>query len=207
MDSGFRASTLSETRGFLKALVELNGDRILGFTLLESAAAESWRPCRSRWRGVPLHRAARHDSDSPDLVEGLVPVVFIRAFTAKNPPTRKADRGETARRAKRSHSRNVQGGWLVSYTARSSGVPIAMRISLVYLSIGGFHLYQCRYLPGQQTDPAGAPHSEVEAGGRSHSLDALRQFNSSLIALSKRVSPASFKSWSQVCATRASGRK
>ncbi len=32
MEAVMRASTLSETRGFLKALVELGGDRILGFT-------------------------------------------------------------------------------------------------------------------------------------------------------------------------------
>src|SRR5690349_22520659 len=30
--SVFRATTLSETRGFLKALVDADGDRILGFT-------------------------------------------------------------------------------------------------------------------------------------------------------------------------------
>ena len=39
--------------------------------------------------------------------------------------------------------------------------------------------------------PVGRVTSEVEGGpGEVHSLDALRQFNSSLIALSKRVSPA-----------------
>ena len=32
MEAVLRARTLSETRGFLKALVEPNGDRILGFT-------------------------------------------------------------------------------------------------------------------------------------------------------------------------------
>ena len=32
MEAVLRAHTLSETRGFLKALVEINGDRILGFT-------------------------------------------------------------------------------------------------------------------------------------------------------------------------------
>jgi pyruvate/2-oxoglutarate dehydrogenase complex dihydrolipoamide dehydrogenase (E3) component len=32
MTSSLRALTLSETRGFLKALIEVNSDRILGFT-------------------------------------------------------------------------------------------------------------------------------------------------------------------------------
>src|SRR6202023_2830791 len=32
LDHVLRARTLSETRGFLKALIEKNGDRILGFT-------------------------------------------------------------------------------------------------------------------------------------------------------------------------------
>jgi serine protease Do len=44
----------------------------------------------------------------------------------------------------------------------------------------------------QQADPSGAHlTSEVEGGpGEVHSLDALRQFNNSLITISKRVSPA-----------------
>ncbi|MCU1305327.1 MAG: family, FAD-dependent NAD(P)-disulfide oxidoreductase, partial [Acidobacteriaceae bacterium] len=40
MEANLRARTLSETRGFLKALVEANGDRILGFTALAVSAGE-----------------------------------------------------------------------------------------------------------------------------------------------------------------------
>src|ERR1700726_2393094 len=40
MEAVMRASTLSETRGFLKALVEIEGERILGFTALGVGAAE-----------------------------------------------------------------------------------------------------------------------------------------------------------------------
>jgi pyruvate/2-oxoglutarate dehydrogenase complex dihydrolipoamide dehydrogenase (E3) component len=40
MANVLRARTLSETRGFLKALVEQNGDRILGFTALGTEAGE-----------------------------------------------------------------------------------------------------------------------------------------------------------------------
>jgi pyruvate/2-oxoglutarate dehydrogenase complex dihydrolipoamide dehydrogenase (E3) component len=35
-----RAQTISETRGFMKALVEANGDRILGFTMMGAEAGE-----------------------------------------------------------------------------------------------------------------------------------------------------------------------
>jgi hypothetical protein len=40
MEAVMRASTLAETRGFLKALVETGGDRILGFTGLGVGAGE-----------------------------------------------------------------------------------------------------------------------------------------------------------------------
>jgi pyruvate/2-oxoglutarate dehydrogenase complex dihydrolipoamide dehydrogenase (E3) component len=40
MAAVMRASTLSETRGFLKALVEADGDRILGFTGFGVGAGE-----------------------------------------------------------------------------------------------------------------------------------------------------------------------
>jgi pyruvate/2-oxoglutarate dehydrogenase complex dihydrolipoamide dehydrogenase (E3) component len=40
MEAVFRALTLSETRGFLKALIEREGDRILGFTALGVEAGE-----------------------------------------------------------------------------------------------------------------------------------------------------------------------
>ena len=41
MAAVMRATTLSETRGFLKALVEINTDRILGFTALAVDGARS----------------------------------------------------------------------------------------------------------------------------------------------------------------------
>ena len=40
MDHVLRTRTLSETRGFLKALIERDGDRILGFTALGVEAGE-----------------------------------------------------------------------------------------------------------------------------------------------------------------------
>jgi pyruvate/2-oxoglutarate dehydrogenase complex dihydrolipoamide dehydrogenase (E3) component len=40
MESNLRARTLSETRGFVKALVEVETDRILGFTAFGVGAGE-----------------------------------------------------------------------------------------------------------------------------------------------------------------------
>jgi pyruvate/2-oxoglutarate dehydrogenase complex dihydrolipoamide dehydrogenase (E3) component len=40
METNLRARTLSETRGFEKALVEADGDRILGFTVFGVRAGE-----------------------------------------------------------------------------------------------------------------------------------------------------------------------
>jgi pyruvate/2-oxoglutarate dehydrogenase complex dihydrolipoamide dehydrogenase (E3) component len=40
MEAVLRTRTLSETRGFLKALVDRNGDRILGFTAVGVEAGE-----------------------------------------------------------------------------------------------------------------------------------------------------------------------
>jgi len=67
-----------------------------------------------------------------------------------------------------------------------------MRSLFVYLVLAAFIFTSAGICLAQQTDPSRAHlTSEVEGGpGEVHSLDALRQFNSSLIALSKRVSPA-----------------
>src|SRR5207249_12264946 len=46
-----RAQTLSVTRGFMKALIDAESDRILGFTALELEQETPWRQSRSRcWR-------------------------------------------------------------------------------------------------------------------------------------------------------------
>jgi len=67
-----------------------------------------------------------------------------------------------------------------------------MRSLFVYLVLAASMFTSAGICLAQQTD-SGRAHltSEVEGGpGEVHSLDALRQFNSSLIALSKRVTPA-----------------
>ena len=61
-----RSLTLSETRGFYKALVAADSDRILGFTAFAPAGrrGHGGGPSRDR-RGTPLHGPARHHLDAP----------------------------------------------------------------------------------------------------------------------------------------------
>src|SRR6266446_5325530 len=67
-----------------------------------------------------------------------------------------------------------------------------MRSLFVHLVLAASIFTSAGICLAQQTDPSRAHlTSEVEGGsGEVHSLDALRQFNSSLITLAKRVSPA-----------------
>jgi Pyridine nucleotide-disulphide oxidoreductase, dimerisation domain len=53
IDSNLHARTLSETRGFVKALVEDDGDRILGFTALLSTPVVSTHKVRDTTVSVP----------------------------------------------------------------------------------------------------------------------------------------------------------
>jgi pyruvate/2-oxoglutarate dehydrogenase complex dihydrolipoamide dehydrogenase (E3) component len=75
MEAVMRATTLSETRGFLKALVETDGDRILGFTAVGVGAAEIMTSVQiAMSAGLPY--AALRDAilTHPTLVEGLIPL-------------------------------------------------------------------------------------------------------------------------------------
>ena len=76
-----RASTMSETRGFLKALVEINSDRILGFTALGVGAGETMTSVQIAM-GAGLPYTALRDAilTHPTLVEGLIPL-FLSAPT------------------------------------------------------------------------------------------------------------------------------
>src|SRR6267143_1927916 len=84
MEAVFRASTLSETRGFLKALVELNGDRILGFTAFGVGAAEIMTSVQiAMGAGLPYTALRDTSLTHPTLVEGLIPL-FLSAASAHN---------------------------------------------------------------------------------------------------------------------------
>jgi hypothetical protein len=52
-----RVSTLSETRGFLKALVEVDGDRILGFAAYECSISARATICLTR---LLAYKQVRH---------------------------------------------------------------------------------------------------------------------------------------------------
>jgi pyruvate/2-oxoglutarate dehydrogenase complex dihydrolipoamide dehydrogenase (E3) component len=75
MEKVLRARTLSETRGFLKALVEVNSDRILGFTAFAVDAGEIMASVQTAMMARLPYTAIRDAIWShPTLVEGLFPL-------------------------------------------------------------------------------------------------------------------------------------
>ncbi|MGB0124103.1 MAG: FAD-dependent oxidoreductase [Silvibacterium sp.] len=73
MESDLRARTLSETRGFLKALVEADSDRILGFTAFGVGAGEIMSAVQIAMKaGLPYTGLRDAILTHPTLVEGLV---------------------------------------------------------------------------------------------------------------------------------------
>jgi hypothetical protein len=52
LEDVLRIRTLSETRGFLKALIEKEVDRILDFTAFGAMPVKLWPSPRSRWRSA-----------------------------------------------------------------------------------------------------------------------------------------------------------
>jgi pyruvate/2-oxoglutarate dehydrogenase complex dihydrolipoamide dehydrogenase (E3) component len=73
MDTNLRARTLSETRGFVKALVEDNGDRILGFTAFGVGAGEIMTTVQiAMMAGLPYTALRDAVLTHPTLVEGLI---------------------------------------------------------------------------------------------------------------------------------------
>jgi pyruvate/2-oxoglutarate dehydrogenase complex dihydrolipoamide dehydrogenase (E3) component len=92
MEAVLRAHTLSETRGFLKALVETDGDRILGFTAFGVGAGEVMSCVQIAMRAALPYTALRDAIlTHPTLVEGLIPLFSSAASThnAADPPLRK----------------------------------------------------------------------------------------------------------------------
>jgi pyruvate/2-oxoglutarate dehydrogenase complex dihydrolipoamide dehydrogenase (E3) component len=75
MEAVMRASTLAETRGFLKALVETGGDRILGFTGLGVGAGEVLSSVQiAMVAGLPYTALRDAILTHPTLVEGFIPL-------------------------------------------------------------------------------------------------------------------------------------
>jgi pyruvate/2-oxoglutarate dehydrogenase complex dihydrolipoamide dehydrogenase (E3) component len=75
MEAVMRATTLAETRGFLKVLVETGGDRILGFTGLGVGAGEILSSVQiAMLAGLPYTTLRDAMLAHPTLVEGLIPL-------------------------------------------------------------------------------------------------------------------------------------
>jgi pyruvate/2-oxoglutarate dehydrogenase complex dihydrolipoamide dehydrogenase (E3) component len=94
METNLRARALLETRGFLKALVEANGDRILGFTALGVSAGEILASVQiAMIAGLPYTALRDAVLIHPTLVEGLIPLFSSAAsahHVAQTTPTRRA---------------------------------------------------------------------------------------------------------------------
>jgi pyruvate/2-oxoglutarate dehydrogenase complex dihydrolipoamide dehydrogenase (E3) component len=75
MEANLRARTLSETRGFLKALVEADSDRILGFTAFGVGAGEIMSAVQiAMIAGLPFTGLRDAVLTHPTLTEGLIPL-------------------------------------------------------------------------------------------------------------------------------------
>jgi pyruvate/2-oxoglutarate dehydrogenase complex dihydrolipoamide dehydrogenase (E3) component len=84
MDGVLRARALVETRGFLKALIEADSDRILGFTAFGVGAGEVMASVQvAMIAGLPYTALRDAVLTHPTLVEGLVPL-FSSAASAHN---------------------------------------------------------------------------------------------------------------------------
>jgi len=93
MEEVLRARTLSETRGFLKALVETRGDRILGFTAFGVGAGEVMSAVQiAMIAGLPYTALRDAVLTHPTLVEGLIPL-----FSSMASPHNVSDPAATTR--------------------------------------------------------------------------------------------------------------
>src|SRR3989454_512438 len=83
METNLRARTLSETRGLVKALVEADSDRILGFTAFGVGAGEILAAVQiAMIAGLPYTALRDAVLTHPTLVEGLIPL-FSSAVRAE----------------------------------------------------------------------------------------------------------------------------
>jgi pyruvate/2-oxoglutarate dehydrogenase complex dihydrolipoamide dehydrogenase (E3) component len=73
MSHVFRAMTLSETRGFMKALIDTKTDRILGFTMFGAGAGDVMTTVQvAMLAGLPFTALRDAVITHPTLPEGLV---------------------------------------------------------------------------------------------------------------------------------------
>jgi pyruvate/2-oxoglutarate dehydrogenase complex dihydrolipoamide dehydrogenase (E3) component len=73
MNANLRTRTLSETRGFMKALVDVGSDRILGFTAFGAGAGEMMGAIQiAMIAGLPYTALRDANLTHPTLLEGLI---------------------------------------------------------------------------------------------------------------------------------------
>jgi pyruvate/2-oxoglutarate dehydrogenase complex dihydrolipoamide dehydrogenase (E3) component len=84
METNLRARTLSETRGFAKALVEPDSDRILGFTVFGVGAGEILAAVQiAMIAGLPYTALRDAVLTHPTLAEGLIPLFSSAPSTVR----------------------------------------------------------------------------------------------------------------------------
>jgi len=86
MEAVMRATTMAETRGFMKALVAADGDRILGFTAVGVGAGEVLGTVQvAMMAGLPYTALRDAILTHPTLVEGLIPLFLGQAENISAP--------------------------------------------------------------------------------------------------------------------------
>jgi pyruvate/2-oxoglutarate dehydrogenase complex dihydrolipoamide dehydrogenase (E3) component len=85
MAAVFRAMTISETRGFMKALIETKSDRILGFTMFGAGAGDVMAAVQmTMLAGLPYTALRDAIIAHPTMPEGLIPLLLaVPAKAAK----------------------------------------------------------------------------------------------------------------------------
>jgi pyruvate/2-oxoglutarate dehydrogenase complex dihydrolipoamide dehydrogenase (E3) component len=77
MAAVFRAMTISETRGFMKVLIETKGDRILGFTMFGAGAGDVMATVQmAMLAGLPYTALRDAVIAHPTMPEGLIPLLL-----------------------------------------------------------------------------------------------------------------------------------
>jgi pyruvate/2-oxoglutarate dehydrogenase complex dihydrolipoamide dehydrogenase (E3) component len=75
MAAVFRAMTISETRGFMKALIDTKSDRILGFTMFGAGAGDIMATVQMTiLAGLPYTALRDAVIAHPTMPEGLIPL-------------------------------------------------------------------------------------------------------------------------------------
>jgi pyruvate/2-oxoglutarate dehydrogenase complex dihydrolipoamide dehydrogenase (E3) component len=77
MEAVFRAMTISETRGFMKALIDTESDRILGFTMFGAGAGDVMATVQmTMLAGLPYTALRDAVIAHPTMPEGLIPLLL-----------------------------------------------------------------------------------------------------------------------------------